>query len=343
MKANATGCLESCRSVPSSEAGRNSECDHMNADTLTRARRYLAGIPAAIAGSGGDIATYKAAAALVKGFDLPEPEAMPLMLEWNTACMPPWTEGQLRAKLASAARGASPSGYLMRDHASPVECGAEKPAKRRQWPAFRSATPADLAHIAALRGVSMDAAGLIASLGHVWRCRWRGEECLAIRSGIFAQARRMDGQPFTRQDGSTVKALNLPGSEGSFLNPGGMGTDDVPVIITEGAVSILEAAEAILRADSTAGRLLSVAVLAAVSASSRFTAGHLTKFAGRRVRIIPDADPAGQAAAAHWTASLRAAGCTVDAIRLPAGLKDLGDALRDIPAGDSFWPQLLTF
>lgn len=191
--------------------------------------------------------------------------------------------------------------------------------------------------------MSVESAALIAGHRHLWRCRWRGEECLAIRKGTFAQVRRMDGQPFTRQDGNTVKALNLAGSEGAFLNPGGMGAPEVPVILTEGAISILEAAEAILRADSTAGPLHSVAVLAAVSASSRFTAGHLAKLAGRRVRIIPDNDPAGQEAAANWTATLRTAGCTVDAIRLPAGSKDLGDALRAIPATDSFWQQLLTF
>ena len=105
---------------------------------------------------------------------------------------------------------------------------------------------------------------------------------------------------------------------------------------------MLEAAEVMCRADDIAGWLHGVAVLAAASAQSRFTAEELAKLAGRRVRIIPDADPAGLDAAANWTATLRTAGCTVDCIRLPDGSKDLGDALRNIPVTDSFWHQLLT-
>ena len=330
----------------------------MKLDTIERARRYLAGIPPAIAGSGGDAATYKAALALVKGFSLTPAQALPLLMAWNAACQPPWPESALRGKLASAARSATPAGYLLQDEwhsptsaarprrsapAAPLDEAAQKAAKRRQWPAFQRPAAEDLAAIAALRHVTRDAAALIAAHRHLWRCRWRDAECLAIRCGSFAQVRRMDGQLFKRSDGSTVKALNLPGSEGAFLNPGGMGHPDVPVILTEGAISILEAAEAILRADSHASPLHSAAVLSAVSAGSRFTAGHLQKLTGRRVRIIPDADTAGQDAAAHWTVSLRTAGCTVDCVKLPAGCKDLGDALRHIPATDSFWQQLLTF
>ena len=60
------------------------------------------------------------------------------------------------------------------------------------------------------------------------------------------------------------------------------------------------------------------------------------------MRVLPDTDPAGQEAAAKWTAALRSAGCKVDCIRFPAGSKDLGDALRTIPATDSLWRKLLT-
>ena len=315
----------------------------MNDPIITRARNYLAKLPPAIAGSGGDAATYKAALALVRGFSIPPPQALPLLVEWNAACLPSWTEGELRAKLASAARSATPAGYLLQDDRAPVDPGADRVAKRRTWPSLRRPTADDLIAIAALRHVSTEAAGIVASHRHLWRCRWRDAECFAIRSGTFAQVRRLDGQPFTRPDGSTLKALNLPGSEGAFLNPGGMGNPDVPVILTEGAISILESADATRRADAITRTLHPLAILAAVSAGSRFTTGHLQRLAGRRVRIIPDADTAGKDAAAHWTATLRTAGCTVDCVRMPAGCKDLGDALRHLPAGDSFWQQLLTF
>lgn len=315
----------------------------MNDNIITRARNYLAKLPPAISGSGGHAATFKAARALVRGFNLTPEHALPLMLEWNTACCPPWTEAALRHKLNSAARSATPAGYLLHDHDAKVDTGTDKALKRRHWPVFRKPTPDDLVTIAALRGVSVASAQLIAAHRHLWRCQWHEAECLAIHAGTFAQVRRLDGLPFAHKDDSTVKALNLPGSEGAFLNPGGMGAPSVPVIVTEGAISILEAAEALQRADLITGTLIPVAVLAAASASSHFKDGDLQKLAGRRVRIIGDTDNAGQDAAANWYATLRAAGCVVDCIRLPAGNKDLGDALRTIPAADSFWQQLFTF
>jgi hypothetical protein len=329
----------------------------MQPDISTRARRYLAALPPAVAGSGGDAATYKAAMALVKGMNMTAEQALPFLMEWNaTSCVPPWTEGELRCKLASAARSSRPAAYLLNDSgargarepvghgsARPVGERAQKAARRRLWPAFVAPSPDDLATIARLRSVLEDAAYSIAAHRYMWRCCWQQQECMAIRFRSFAQVRRLDGKPFTRADGSTMKALNLPGSEGAFLNPGGMDAPGLPVLLTEGAVSLLEAAEAIFRADSVAGQLHSVAVLAAVSAQSRFTADHLAKMAGRRVRIIPDADPAGQDAAANWTATLRATGCTVDCIRLPDGSKDLGEALRQLPASHSYWHKLLTF
>jgi hypothetical protein len=220
---------------------------------------------------------------------------------------------------------------------------ARKANVRSNWPSLRRPLSCDLATIAALRHVSLDAVALIAALRHLWRCRWQAVECLAIRSGTFAQMRRIDGLPFTKKDGSTIKALNLPGSEGTFLNPGGMGEPEVPVILTEGAISLLEAAETIRRADGYSGPLHSVAVVAAVSASSRFSPSQLARIKDRRVRIIPDADSAGQEAAAIWAVQLRSAGCTVDCVKMPAGCKDLGDALRLIPADDSIWEKFLTF
>lgn len=314
-------------------------------DILTRAKNYLAKLPPAISGSDGHPATFKAGLALTKGFNLTPEQALPLMLEWNENCAPPWTKAELEHKLADAAKSTKPSGYLFQEKDTAPAKRDLTPAEKRThlWPAFRKPAPEDLATIAALRGVSPEAAHLMTIHRHLWRCRWRDAECLAIRSGTFTQVRRLDGQPFPKRDGKPVKALNLPGSEGSFLNPGGMGNLDVPVILTEGAVSILESTESILRADATTGTLHSVAILAAVSASSRFTTGLLRKLAGRRVRIIADNDHAGQEAAANWTASLRAAGCNVDAATMPAGSKDLGDALRAIPATDSLWHQLLTF
>ncbi|HEX2750244.1 MAG TPA: hypothetical protein VHM91_19710, partial [Verrucomicrobiales bacterium] len=131
--------------------------------------------------------------------------------------------------------------------------------------------------------------------------------------------------------------------EGRFLFPGGLGSADVPVLLTEGAVSLLESTEAVLRADRILSTDHAVAVVAAVSAYSRFTPEDLALLAGRRVRIIPDTDAAGQAGAFAWAASLTGAGCTVDCLHPPGGHKDLGESLQAVGKYDPVWTELLSF
>ncbi|WP_157061342.1 hypothetical protein [Anaeromyxobacter dehalogenans] len=58
----------------------------------------------AVQGQGGDHHTFRAAAALVVDFALPEADALDLMREWNATCQPPWPERDLVKKLRSAAR-----------------------------------------------------------------------------------------------------------------------------------------------------------------------------------------------------------------------------------------------
>lgn len=317
--------------------------------TTERARRYLARMEPAISGSGGRSATFKAAVALIKVFGLREKEALPLLMEWNESCSPPWIERELQPFLRSAEKSVKVSGYSRAW--PPVPMMDEAEAKRRQrqrWPTMRPLTIEEMLPIATLRRVSPDIVLLMQDHGFLWRCRSNnGEECFVIRDGPhgrFAQRRRLDGEACTLADGTRKKALNLPGAEGAFLHPGGLGNAEVPILLTEGAISILEAAEACRRADALeANALHPVALAAAVSAFSRFTAEALARLRGRRVRIYGDADKAGQEAAANWTATLRTAGCVVDNILPPPGCKDLGDALQKIPAGHTYWHQLLTF
>ena len=84
-------------------------------DVVERARRYIAKCPPAISGQGGHDAAFHVAALLVHGFALGDGDAMTLMWEFNTRCQPPWTERELRHKLASAVRAqhAQPPGYLL--------------------------------------------------------------------------------------------------------------------------------------------------------------------------------------------------------------------------------------
>ena len=80
-----------------------------------RVRLYLAKIPGAVSGSGGHDATFIVACKLVNGFALSAAEALPLLLEWNNSCQPPWDDAALRHKLADAERAphTKPHGHLL--------------------------------------------------------------------------------------------------------------------------------------------------------------------------------------------------------------------------------------
>ena len=94
------------------------------ADVVERARRYVARMPQAIAGSGGHNATFAVACALVHGFALDLADAWDVLCEYNLRCQPVWSEKELRHKLESArqAEHQNPYGYLAdspNPHAAP--------------------------------------------------------------------------------------------------------------------------------------------------------------------------------------------------------------------------------
>jgi len=72
-------------------------------DAVERAIAYLAKCPPSIAGSGGHDACFKAAKALVVGFDLGDEKSLELLRShFNPGCQPPWSEKELRHKVTSA-------------------------------------------------------------------------------------------------------------------------------------------------------------------------------------------------------------------------------------------------
>ncbi len=83
-------------------------------DVLERARRYLAAVPPAIAGQGGDQRTFRLCCRLVRGFALEPQVAVALLADWNARCEPPWTEPELNSKVEHARRyGREPLGGLL--------------------------------------------------------------------------------------------------------------------------------------------------------------------------------------------------------------------------------------
>lgn len=80
---------------------------------IDRARRYMSTLEPAISGSGGHNITFRAACKLVVDFALTVDQAMPLMLEYNDRCKPPWSEHELRHKLEDANKEPGARGRLL--------------------------------------------------------------------------------------------------------------------------------------------------------------------------------------------------------------------------------------
>src|SRR5262249_41384262 len=79
-----------------------------------RAGLYLDKVPVAVSGEGGHDQTFHAACVVVKGFALPEHQAMEALRDWNARCKPPWTEAELLHKVRDADKWPDdrPRGYL---------------------------------------------------------------------------------------------------------------------------------------------------------------------------------------------------------------------------------------
>jgi hypothetical protein len=69
---------------------------------LHRARAYVASVPPAIQGQGGDAHTFQLACKLVRGYDLDDADALELLRDWNQRCVPPWSETDLLDKIDGA-------------------------------------------------------------------------------------------------------------------------------------------------------------------------------------------------------------------------------------------------
>ena len=83
-------------------------------DAVERARRYLSALPPAIAGQHGDLHTFRVCCRLVRGFAMPDADALSLLAEWNARCEPPWCERELTEKVRRARRyGREPIGGLL--------------------------------------------------------------------------------------------------------------------------------------------------------------------------------------------------------------------------------------
>lgn len=85
-------------------------------NVIDRARQYVAAIPPAISGQHGDVHTFRICCRVARGFALDDHEALAVLQDWNSRCLPPWSERELNDKLSRARRyGREPIGCLLEE------------------------------------------------------------------------------------------------------------------------------------------------------------------------------------------------------------------------------------
>lgn len=159
--------------------------------------------------------------------------------------------------------------------------------------------------------------------------RVNGVRCYVVtdESRRAAEIRRCDGGMFGQ-----TKAFPLAGVDKSWL-PGADLLKGSPkstsIIVTEGPKDLLAALSHYTRYRRTGGKN-SWCPMALLGAKCKRLHPELVPwFRGRRVRLVPDGDDAGDEMADHWKALLLDLGCTVDVVKMPRG-KDLFDLAHEI-------------
>ena len=81
---------------------------------LVRMQQHVSTTPGAVAGEHGHDVTFRMACDLLHGFGTVSIEqVMPIFMDWNAKCSPPWSEVELLHKLEDAAKKTGKIGYLL--------------------------------------------------------------------------------------------------------------------------------------------------------------------------------------------------------------------------------------
>lgn len=289
---------------------------------VDRARAYVARMPAAVSGQGGQSRTYAVACKLVE-FGLTYNEALRLLLEYNARCQPRWTEAELRHKVDDAFKRTRPN---PRFNTAPIELTPEQ--KRTHWPEFRKPSKAELHVIGEMRNLGDDGLRLAVDRGLLWTAIYRGLPCWLVTDATrrVAQARRMDGQPFVNRDGTVHKAETLAGSIASL--PLGL-PESAPfpnILLVEGGPDMLAGWHFI----SAESRENDCAVVAMLGSSQRIPESCLPGFANKRIRIFVHSDTAGRQATLRWNRSLKPFASVIDVFTFDGYHKASGEPVADL-------------
>ncbi|WP_367874018.1 toprim domain-containing protein [Luteolibacter sp. Populi] len=213
---------------------------------------------------------------------------------------------------------------------------APAPPKVIEWPALlEEGTPQSWKEFADLRGLRFPTVHVMVHSGLLRFLTVDGAKCWCVLdpSHRCAEIRRMDGQLFGKS-----KAFPLRGVDKSW--PVGLdylsdAPPDAGVLIAEGASDFLSAMDLYVRFRRSGGkeRWMPTSMLGAACKQLHPEAERIIR--RRPVRLVPDADPAGDAMGIHWRDVLLGMGCRVDTIKLPRG-KDLSDVAGQIQPSKLF-------
>jgi hypothetical protein len=230
-------------------------------EAARQARAYLAKVAPAIEGQGGDQQTFTAACSLVLGFGLSPEDALPLMLEYNQRCTPPWTVEELWHKLTKAnelecddrgwrvrKRSVSVVVNLLPDQ--PVYVGVDCAAEGRSYIDLAPSLYAGMVK----DGTQWELSPELAAVA------WQGRDViLAPTSTITTNVRETWGEFFLarllREEGAAVKSLRLPPLNGrrrtlSIADEQGWAVIDPPFYAWDAAAAAEMASQEALRLDS---------------------------------------------------------------------------------------------
>jgi hypothetical protein len=295
----------------------------MTLEPIDRARKYLLSVPPAVSGQGGHRQTFAAALALTQGFCLEYATSLALLSEWNCRCSPPWSECELAHKITDASKAQSnkPRGWLFNE-LSPTYAPIPKPitipatVKRRpvEWPIMRDGFICEIAAVARMRGLGLDGITKAQTDGLLRFGSWQGYLAWFVTDPgapfRIAQARRMDGQPWEQLTGKPKAWTICEAGMDRAKWPVGisLASGKSSIALCEGGPDLLAAYHfcTVEQADAVCQPVCQL------GAGMEIHSEALPLFAGKHVRIFPDADSAGNKAARKWARQLKDNGATVD-------------------------------
>ena len=211
---------------------------------------------------------------------------------------------------------------------SSIDCTS----KKIQWPSkLVTGTEATWEAFAKMRGYSYGAVWTMSHLGVLRFTEINGEKCLVVLDdeGRAAEIRALNRTSFYGKN----KAYPLKGVDKTWL----VGTaalreapSNTSLLICEGATDFLSAIDLLYRYRRELGGIRSWMPVALLGATCKKLAPDCASLMrGRKVRIVPDADRAGEMMASHWAALCSRIECEVDVVRLEPG-QDLTDILSSV-------------